>query len=264
MLSVASFSPAPVPCLHGLPPAPRQYSLPGVLDGEGVERAAPRLSLPLPEREKANGPQLRTYQVRCRRDLYRTLNDQAGQAGATITHLVRSALGMLTRPALDSLSDPGAPRPADSHRVGHKVETPVLRLRLPVGLTVVEVRKVLGFIAELSEGALHVVPRTELTTLHRRIGEQSADIERLREGFALIAFEPLPNGVRSRFEALHVLRFPPGAEPKPEEVTARFRALAAVLHPDARLVNDHTHMVQLIEARKLLQRIPAPSRAVVR
>lgn len=233
------------------PPAVwRQYTLPG-LGLENLRDEGP-LDRPVAANDGA-APGLRSYQVRCRTDLHDACRAAAARAGTPLSQMARSTLAMLTPEHLADLVDPGAPLPADGWRVGRRLETPVLRLRVQQGLTAVEIRKALGLMVGLRSGGHLILPRHGVRELEQRATRQTETVERLRKGMALLAFEPLESGVKTYAEALHVLRFPPGAKPDPETVGARFKAMAALLHPDAGLVDHHSHMIQLIEARRILR-----------
>ncbi len=78
------------------------------------------------------------------------------------------------------------------------------------------------------------------------------DLMRLRAMVSVLSFEPLPEGVHGRADALHVLGFPPGADPDSDQVRARFRLLATIHHPDAH-EGDHQRMSQLNAAMALLR-----------
>lgn len=229
-----------------------QYILPGLVEFRSRALAAPA---PGAHPEAANedaAPVLRQYQVRCRQDLHQAVTEAARRAGTSPAQLVRCALAILPATALEGLSDPGAPRPRDAIRVGRRLETPLLRLRLPAGLTAVTIRRVLGFVVNMAAG--RTVPRDAVSAQaqERDLAAERAQGERLSEALAVLAGEPLKGGVRSRADALHVMRFPPDAKPMRDTVIARFRALAGVLHPDAGLVDHHGVMAQLLDARRIL------------
>ena len=67
-----------------------------------------------------------------------------------------------------------------------------------------------------------------------------------------LSFDPLPDGVRTRADALHVLGFAPESVPRARDVRARFRLLATVHHPDGRY-GSHERMSQLNAAMGLLR-----------
>jgi hypothetical protein len=226
-----------------------QYLLPGLADTRCLALASPTGRRPANEDRPAA---LRDYHVRCRGDLHRAVQAASRRAGTSAAQLVRCALAMLPEDRLHGLPDPGGPTPRDARRVGRRLETPLLRLRLPVGLTTPMVRRVLGFVADTAAGANAVVPVRTVQSLHRDLEAGTAHRDRLAEALGVLAGEPLEGGVAGRPEALHVMRFPPGAKPTREEVARRFRALAAVLHPDIGLLGHHVFMAQLLDARRLL------------
>jgi len=87
---------------------------------------------------------------------------------------------------------------------------------------------------------------------HALIREREEEVERLRTIVSVLSFEPLPNGVSSRAEALHVLGFPPNAAPDRSSVKGRFRMLATIHHPDA-AYGSHERMSQLNAAMDYLR-----------
>jgi hypothetical protein len=80
----------------------------------------------------------------------------------------------------------------------------------------------------------------------------SEEIERLRAIINVLSFEPLPGGVMSRADALHVLGFPPGASPDRRTIRAKFRMMATIHHPDSNHGNHH-RMSQLNQAMDVLR-----------
>ncbi|BAE53126.1 J domain-containing protein [Paramagnetospirillum magneticum] len=83
------------------------------------------------------------------------------------------------------------------------------------------------------------------------IASANEEIERLRAIINVLSFEPLPNGVMTRADALHILGFPPGAAPDRRTVRAKFRMLATIHHPDSNHGNHH-RMSQLNQAMEVL------------
>jgi hypothetical protein len=86
-----------------------------------------------------------------------------------------------------------------------------------------------------------------------RLVEINDELERLRTIVAVLAFEPLPEGVRSRGDALHVLGFPPSSDPDSRTLRAKFRMLATIHHPDGNY-GSHQRMSQLNQAMEFLRR----------
>ena len=79
------------------------------------------------------------------------------------------------------------------------------------------------------------------------------EMERLRDVVQALHFEPLPDGVHTREQALYVLGFPPGARVDINAVRMRFRRMATVYHPDGK-DGCHQRMSQLNAAMDLLRR----------
>jgi hypothetical protein len=78
------------------------------------------------------------------------------------------------------------------------------------------------------------------------------EVERLRAIINVLSFDPLPHGVSTRDEALHVLGFPPGTRPDRRTIRARFRMLATIHHPDSQH-GSHNRMSQLNQAMEFLK-----------
>ncbi|CAA7619203.1 conserved hypothetical protein [Candidatus Terasakiella magnetica] len=85
----------------------------------------------------------------------------------------------------------------------------------------------------------------------QKLAAVNEEVERLRAIISVLAFEPLPSGVQSRSDALHVLGFPPGSYPDRRTLRAKFRMLATIHHPDSNH-GDHHRMSQLNAAMDML------------
>ena len=86
----------------------------------------------------------------------------------------------------------------------------------------------------------------------RALESVNEELERMKAVISVLAFEPLPDGVRTRAEALHVLGFPPGQAPDKRSVRARFSMLATIHHPDSHY-GSHNRMSQLNQAMEMLR-----------
>ncbi len=91
------------------------------------------------------------------------------------------------------------------------------------------------------------------TQAEREAEDLREELTQLKTIVSILAFDPLPHGVRTRREALHVLGFPPDAEPEYRTIRAKYRMLAAIHHPDGHH-GDHERMSQLNAAMELLRR----------
>ena len=161
---------------------------------------------------------------------------------------------------------------------------PRLQVRMAPGYTVETIRQALGMALSLELGALRVrledpnvpqppkpepppkpappPPNTEVfpkTERRRGVREQSQklaavseEIDRLKAIINVLAFEPLPEGIQTRAEALYILGFPPGENPDARTLRAKFRMLATIHHPDSNH-GDHHRMSQLNQAMEFLR-----------
>jgi hypothetical protein len=173
--------------------------------------------------------------------------------------LARSVLLLLPAETIASVPDPGDPPPGDRETVILRSgpskgrpwrRKPRLQLRLARGMDAKTARRALAVALALDEGE----HRIEL----RLAGETSAEelkleIERLVRIVSDLSPAVLTQGVRTPAEALHVLGFPPDADPDYAEVRSRFRALAAIHHPDSG-TGSHQRMAQLNQAIEVLRR----------
>ncbi len=82
--------------------------------------------------------------------------------------------------------------------------------------------------------------------------ETRDELERLKTMVSALSFDPLPGGVKTHDEALHVLGFAPGRIPDLGSLRARFRILATIHHPDGNYGN-HNRMSQLNAAMDILR-----------
>ena len=164
--------------------------------------------------------------------------------------LVRSVLLLMTADALTELPDPGEPGVDDREPVMSRSAAggrswrrkPRLQVRLPDGFSSGDIRRAAAFALALGQGRIGVAvggggDRDALDTAR-------ADLDRSRAALAALMVQPLPNGVRSRDDALYVLGFPPRSLPERPAARARYRLLAPIYHPDS-ATGDHARMSQL-------------------
>lgn len=78
------------------------------------------------------------------------------------------------------------------------------------------------------------------------------EVERLKAVVSVLSFEPLPDGVTTRGEALYVLGFPPTAQPTSTPCGRASRMLATIYHPDGHF-GSHERMAQINAAMDLLR-----------
>lgn len=166
---------------------------------------------------------------------------------------------------------------------------PRLQVRLPSGLDIPFIRKALNLALALDTGFLHLhlgpgpreeapppppplplpepepepepeiriavpPPKPDGRDYLAEIHDLHEELEQLRATVSVLAFDPLPGGVTSRAEALHVLGFPPYSDPDTRMIKLRFRMLATVHHPD-NPYGSHSRMSQLNAAMDLLRKV---------
>ncbi len=178
--------------------------------------------------------------------------------------LARSVLLVVPAAALEAFPDPGEPPPGEREVVMLKSgpaagrpwrRKPRLQVRLPAGHSVGVIRRALALALALAAGEMTInldSPRA-VAANGARHADLEEELERLRTIVNVLAFEPLPDGVRSRDEALHVLGFAPGVRPDARMIRAKFRMLATVHHPDSPHGN-HERMAQINAAMDFLRR----------
>lgn len=173
--------------------------------------------------------------------------------------LARSVLLLLTPEMIVTVPDPGEPPASDRETVilhsgpskGRPWRRkPRLQVRLPSGSDPETARRAMAVALALDQGDA----KLEI----RRAGETSAsalaeEVERLVRIVSDLSPPPLPEGVRTTGEALHVLGYPPNADPDIAEIRSRYRTLAAIHHPDSGTGN-HQRMADLNRALEVLRR----------
>lgn len=208
----------------------------------------------------------KSYTVPCSSLFRDQIEALAARRQVNVGDLARSVLLMAPSQTIANWPDPGEPAIQDRESVLLKSgpgagrpwrRKPRLQVRMPPGHGIIQIRKALGLALAISEGkaALSLVrPGEEPERIVRAKAEE--EIERLRTVVSVLAFEPLPDGVHTRQDALHVLGFPPDATPDAKVVRAKFRMLATIHHPDNSL-GSHQRMSQLNQAMDVLRRSAA-------
>lgn len=210
----------------------------------------------------AEAPKKQAYTITCSSAFRDRVEDLARRRHCNVGDLARSVLFALSEDVIAAFADPGGPSGGDRESVVLKTgraqgrpwrRKPRLQLRLPEeGYSENTVRKALGIALAMDRGEL------TLTLADPRLPpalpcDVQDELLRLRAMVSVLSFEPLTEGVRSRQEALHVLGFPPTADPGSDAVRARFRMLATIHHPDGGQGN-HARMSQPNAAIDILRR----------
>ena len=203
-----------------------------------------------------------SYAVSCSTRFRDSLLALATERDVNVGDIARSILLTFPLETIQSAADPGEPDETDRETVILKSgpsagkpwrRKPRLQVRLPSGYDMVDIRRALGIALDLNRGDVRArVEPAASPTWEEIVTDMRDKVARLQVTVATLAFDPLPNGVRTSAEALHILGFAPGQRPDARTIKARFRIMAAIHHPDSEF-GDHTRMTQLNEAMGLLR-----------
>jgi hypothetical protein len=237
--------------------------------------------------DAARTPVKHSYTVPCASAFRDAVEALAARRRVNVGDIARSVLLALPAPLVDAFPDPGEPEGDDRETVILKSgpsagrpwrRKPRLQIRMAPGYSIEGVRRALGLALALEAGRITIrlddpaappppppppppeedtYPRVERRRGVRELTQQMAaaaeEMDRLRAIIAVLSIEPLPGGVQTREEALHVLGFAPGAQPDQRTLKAKFRMLATIHHPDSSHGN-HLRMSQLNAAMDVLRR----------
>ena len=226
---------------------------------------------------------MQSYVISCSSPFQAAVTDTAQRLGVTASDLVISVMTLIPADEIDGYPDPGDAPDGDRDsvvlrsgpRAGRTLRRkPRLQLRLRPGLAAAHVRRALALALaiqtgkeSLSVGRQAVSPETQPqpairqpdTELQSRLATledqliRARDVEaELRAIVDLLAFDPLPNGVRNAKEARYILGLPPEGRLDRQHVKARFRQLSQVFHPD-KATGDTDRMGQLLDASRFLE-----------
>jgi len=221
-----------------------------------------------------------SYTVPCASAFRDAVETLAAKRHVNVGDIARSVLLVVRPELLTGQPDPGEPPIGDRETVILKSgpakgrpwrRKPRLQVRMAPGYEIPVIRKALAVALALDKGELQVrlgdprkrrppeppppppppPPQAPVHDGGRALEAVNEEIERMKAVIGVLAFEPLPDGVVSRAEALHVLGFPPGTRPDRRTLRARFRMLATIHHPDSHF-GSHIRMSQLNQAMDLL------------
>lgn len=202
-----------------------------------------------------------SYTVPCASAFRDAVEALATRRGVNAADLARSVVLMLDAQTIAAYPDPGGPAADDRERVILKSgkakgrpwrRKPRLQVRMSAGFDATTLRRALAIALDMDAGKAKVLLDAPARGVAVPLGDPEA-VARLKATVSALAFEPLPGGVTTRAEALHVLGFPPGSRPDAATVRARFRALATIHHPDSDH-GSHARMSQLNAAMEILGR----------
>lgn len=232
-----------------------------------------------------------SYTVPCSIAFRDAVEALAAKRQVNVGDVARSVLLVLPAAEVAAAPDPGEPPAGEREVVILKSgpaagrpwrRKPRLQVRMPPGYDIAFIRRALNVALALDEGRIAIrvgeagqpvaapvepipqepipqpipepQPPAEPVNGRKALQDARDELERLRAIVGVLAFEPLPDGVRNREEALHVLGFPPGTAPDQKTVRAKFRMLATIHHPDS-AHGSHQRMSQLNAAMEILRRV---------
>jgi len=203
-----------------------------------------------------------SYAVSCSSRFRDALLALAAERDVNVGDIARSILLTLPLETIQNAADPGEPEDGDRETVILKSgpsagkpwrRKPRLQVRLPTGYDMVDIRRALGIALDLNRGDLRArLEAASAPTWEDMMTDMRDRVARLQVTVATLAFDPLPNGVRTAAEALHILGFVPGHRPDARTIKSRYRILAAIHHPDSEF-GDHARMSQLNQAMAVLR-----------
>lgn len=215
----------------------------------------------MPRPTTAAASKNRSYVVPCASAFRDAVQELADRRAVNAGELARAVLLLMPGEAA-LFPDPGEPGAEDRETIVLKSganegknwrRKPRLQVRTIAGRDPAEIRRALALALAIDRGEFMLrLEEGGGPSSSERLSDARAENNRLRRQIGALLFEPLAQGVRDRADALHVLGFPPGARPNPETVRARYRALAAIHHPDGSH-GEHRRMSQLNEAVQILR-----------
>lgn len=220
-----------------------------------------------------------SYTIPCSTAFRDAVEALAARRRVNVGDVARSVLLVMPPAVIAAFDDPGDPDPGDRETVILKSgpaqgrpwrRKPRLQVRMPPGYEVDFIRRALGLALALESGSMCLKledprakppepaapPPPPPSAAHIEASRAAAaaheEVERLRAIINVLSFDPLPHGISTRDEALHVLGFPPGTRPDRRTIRARFRMLATIHHPDSQH-GSHNRMSQLNQAMEFLR-----------
>lgn len=227
-----------------------------------------------------------SYTVSCSSAFRDAVTALALRRGVNVGDLARSVLLVVPADVVENYDDPGEPDAEDRETIILKSgpsegrpwrRKPRLQVRMAPGFDVLSIRKALNLALSMESGSAIVrisspqaleraeqetkMLKAEIAKREQMLAERPAaqnlpetleELDRLRAIVSVLCFDPLPNGVRDRAEALHILGFPPNTHPSRSDVRSRFRMMATIHHPDSQYGN-HQRMSQLNAAMEMLR-----------
>lgn len=219
-----------------------------------------------------------SYTVPCASAFRDAAEALAHKRRVNVGDIARSILLVMPQAVIDGYPDPGEPKSDDRETVILKSgpalgrpwrRKPRIQVRMAPGYSIEQIRKALGIALAIESGVVqpqllspdHATKAKEPEPVEAAVPAVDTfdtpsplreELERLRAIVNVLSFDPLPDGVSTADEALHVLGFPPRSQPRFQEIRARFRILATIHHPDSSHGN-HQRMSQINQAMAILR-----------
>ena len=229
-----------------------------------------------------------SYTIPCASAFRDAVDKLASRRKVNVGDIARSVLLVMPPETIAAFPDPGEPAVDDRETVILKSgpalgrpwrRKPRLQVRMAPGYEIETIRRALGMALSMEQGAIRVrlddpkappppppqpppqpaaeaFPKVErrrgVREQSQKLAAVSEEIDRLKAIISVLAFEPLPEGVQTKAEALYILGFPPGDNPDARTLRAKFRMLATIHHPDSNH-GDHHRMSQLNQAMEVLR-----------
>lgn len=220
--------------------------------------------------KKTTSSRKHSYTIPCSSVFRDAVMALAEKKQVNVADLARSVALVVDTTEIVNFPDPGGPLAGDRETVVLKSGSsrgkpwqrkPRLQVRMAPGYDPVTLRKALAMALAIDRGDLDInlkgsgIAEVQAPTVvdESVLIAAREEMDRLRGIISLLSFEPLPRGIQSRDEALHILGFPPGSLPDIKSLKNRFRTLATIHHPDSGH-GSHDRMSQLNEAMAHLRR----------
>ncbi|MBX9635418.1 MAG: J domain-containing protein [Magnetospirillum sp.] len=224
----------------------------------------------------AGGAIKHSYTIACASAFRDAVEALAARRRVNVGDIARSVLLVMPATLIADFPDPGDPASDDRETVILKSgpaqgrpwrRKPRLQVRMAPDYDVTFIRQALAlalamdrgdFVLRLEDPNAKPVapppppPPPPEPQNNQAMEAATEEVERLKAIISVLAFEPLPHGISTRDEALHVLGFPPGVRPDKRTIRARFRMLATIHHPDSNY-GSHNRMSQLNQAMEFLR-----------
>jgi len=203
----------------------------------------------------------KSYTVSCSSAFRDTVIALAEAHGGNVADLARAMLMAVPRAAIEAHPDPGDAPAGDRETVVLQSgaskgkpwrRKPRLQVRLAPGFDISIIRRALALALAIADNTREIRIIDPLHHKEQTRKEKEQHKQKTRSIVDALAFQPVVGNVTTREEALYIMGFPPHSRPNTKEIRARFRTLAAVLHPDAAF-GDHRRMSQLNEAMSILK-----------